>query len=199
MENGNSAQLFLLREGETMRRLRDYSGQLNPKIKLENFSKDVLVKLLKMYSRLYLAIDGFWYLSVKEKVNNDMALACDFWVWGKQCKNEMERITQLLNIQGKDVSSFLKTLQLSPWMWNYQYEIEVKNSNFGILTVIQCPTLEALEKEGEGREKTFCKTVEAAIFKMYVDCFNPQIGVNYLKLPPRKSKDEIACQWEFKM
>lgn len=182
-----------------MRRLRDYSGQLNPKIKLENFSKDVLVKLLKMYSRLYLAIDGFWYLSVKEKVNNDMALACDFWVWGKQCKNEMERITQLLNIQGKDVSSFLKTLQLSPWMWNYQYEIEVKNSNFGILTVIQCPTLEALEKEGEGREKTFCKTVEAAIFKMYVDCFNPQIGVNYLKLPPRKSKDEIACQWEFKM
>ena len=182
-----------------MRRLRDYSGQLNPNIKLENFSKDVLVKLLKMYSRLYLAVDGFWYLSVKEKVNNDMALACDFWVWGKQCKNEMERITKLLNIQGKDVSSFLKALQLSPWMWNYQYEIEVKNSNFGILTVIQCPTLEALEKEGKGREKTFCKAVETAIFKMYVDCFNSQIEVNYLRIPPRENKDEIACQWEFKI
>lgn len=59
-----------------MRKLRDYSGQLNPNIKLGNFSKDGLVRLLKMYSRLYLAVDGFWYLAVKEKVNNDMALTC---------------------------------------------------------------------------------------------------------------------------
>ena len=182
-----------------MRKLRDYSGQLNPNIKLENFSKDVLVKLLKMYSRLYLAVDGFWYLSVKEKVNNDMALACDLWVWGKQCKYELERITKLLNIQGKDVVSFLKAFQLSPWMWNLQYEIEVKNSNICVLTIIQCPTLEALEKEGEGREKTFCKDVDSKLFKMYVDCFNPQIEVNYLRVPPRKNEDEIACQREFKM
>ena len=182
-----------------MSKLRDYSGQLNPNIKVEDFSKDVLVKLVKMYSRLYLAIDGFWYLSVKEKVNNDMALACDLWVWRKQCKYEMGRITKLLNIQGKDVVSFLKTLQLTPWMLNLQYEIKVKKNNFGILTVIQCPTLEALEKEGEGRENTFCKDVESAIFNMYADCFTPQIEVNYLKLPPRKNKDEIACQWEFKM
>jgi hypothetical protein len=182
-----------------MRRLKDYSGQLNPNIELHDFSKDVLVELLKVYGRLYLAVDGFWYLSVKEKVNNDMALACDLWVWGKQCRNEVERITKLFNIQGKDVESFFKAFQLSPWIWNLQYGMEVKNSNFGILTVIQCPTLEALEKEGEGREKTFCKDVEPVMFKMYVDCFNPQIGVNYLKLPPRNNKDEIACQWEFKL
>jgi hypothetical protein len=69
----------------------------------------------------------------------------------------------------------------------------------GILTVVRCPTLEAMEKEGEEREKTFCKDVESTIFKMYVDYFNPQIGVQYLKLPPRKNNDEIACQWEFKM
>jgi hypothetical protein len=31
-----------------MRRLRDYSGQFNLNIKLEDFSKDALIKLLKM-------------------------------------------------------------------------------------------------------------------------------------------------------
>ncbi len=45
-----------------MSRLRDYSGQFNPNLKLEDFSKEVLVKLIKMYGRLYMAVDGFWYL-----------------------------------------------------------------------------------------------------------------------------------------
>jgi hypothetical protein len=80
-----------------------------------------------------------------------------------------------------------------------EYKMEVKNDKLGILTVIQCSTLEALEREGEGREKTFCKNVEPVMFRMYVDCFNSQIEVNCLRVPPRKSKDEIACQWEFKM
>lgn len=182
-----------------MSKLRDYSGQLNPNLKLEDFSKDVLVKLLKMCGRLYLAVDGFWYLSVKEKMNNDMALDCDLWVWRKQCRNEIERITKLLNIQEKDVVSFFKAFQLSPWTWNLQYAMEVKSSNFGILTVTQCSILEALEKEGEGRERTFCKEVESIMFRMYLDYFNPRIGVRFLKLPPRKNKQEIACQWEFKI
>ena len=179
--------------------LRDYSGRFDSKIKLEDFSKDVLVKLLQTYARLYLSIDGFWYLSVKEKVNNDMALACDLLVWAKQCNNEIQRITKLLNIQGRDVISIFKFLQLSPWTWNLKYEMEVENKNLGILTVFRCPTLEALEKEGEGRENTFCKDVESTIFKIYIDYFNPLIRVKYLKLPPRKSKDEMACRWEFKM
>jgi len=29
--------------------------------------------------------------------------------------------------------------------------------------------------------------------------FNPRVKVGALKLPPRGSPDEIACQWEFAM
>jgi hypothetical protein len=29
--------------------------------------------------------------------------------------------------------------------------------------------------------------------------FNPKMKVTALKLPPRKSKDDVACQWEFKL
>jgi hypothetical protein len=59
--------------------------------------------------------------------------------------------------------------------------------------------LEALEREGEGREKTFCKDVEPVMFKMFVDCFDSQIEVNHLRVPPRENRDEIACQWEFRL
>jgi len=34
---------------------------------------------------------------------------------------------------------------------------------------------------------------------MYRYLINPYIKITALKLPPRKSPDEIACQWEFIM
>jgi hypothetical protein len=30
----------------------------------------------------------------------------------------------------------------------------------------------------------------------YSEAINPKMKVTALKLPPRKSKDEIACRWE---
>jgi hypothetical protein len=33
----------------------------------------------------------------------------------------------------------------------------------------------------------------------YAKYVNPDIKIVPLKLPPRKSKDDIACQWELKL
>ncbi len=98
-----------------MNQLNDYSGKFIPNVKLEDFSKETLVELLKVYSKLYLSVDGFWYLSVKEKVNNDTALDCDLWVWERQIKSELKRIGKALNIKGDDVEAFLKIFQMTPW------------------------------------------------------------------------------------
>ena len=182
-----------------MNGLRDYSGELNPNIKFEDFSKDVLLELLKLYSRLFLAIDGFWYLAIKERGSNEEALLCDIWVWEREVKYEMERLVKLLKIQGSDVIALIKALQISPWIHNLGYNIEIINKNDAVLTITRCPTLEALEKEGERREETICKLVEPVIFKKYAEFFNPNMKVRYLKLPPRRSKEEICCQWEFKV
>ena len=180
-----------------MGQLNDYSGKLIPNVKLEDFSKETLVELLKVYSKLYLSVDGFWYLSVKEKVNNDTALDCDFRVWERQTKSELKRIGKTLNIKGDDIEAFFKIFQMSPWTWNLEYEMEVKDPNYGKMTIHQCPTLEALEKEGEGRDKTFCQTVETVMMDFYAKNFNPKISANYLKIPPRQSKNEVCCIWEF--
>ena len=59
--------------------------------------------------------------------------------------------------------------------------------------------LEALEKEGGGRESQICRMVEPQVFKGYASFFNPRIETKPLKLPPRKRKDGICCQWEFKL
>ncbi|MBN2186005.1 MAG: hypothetical protein JW732_00950 [Dehalococcoidia bacterium] len=179
--------------------LEDYSGAFDPNISFDKLAKDTLVSLTKMYAKLYSAIDGFWYLSVKERINDDEALACDIWVWEKEIKYELGKLTKLLKIQGRDVITLIKALQVSPWFWVLKYKLGVENKNHVILTITDCPTLTALENEGTGREEKICKTVEPLIFKKYAEYFNPNIEVRHLMLPPRKNKDGICCQWDFNL
>ena len=182
-----------------MKKLNDYSGEFLPDLKPEDFSHDMLVELLRVYSQLYIAMDGFWYLSAMERSGNEEALACDLQVWEKVCKYEMTKITRHLNIQGNDVVTLMKAMQLTPWFRKIKCEVNIKNNNNATLTVTHCPTLEALEKEGDGRESQICRIVEPKVFKGYASFFNPGIEPTPLKLPPRKSKDGISCQWEFKL
>ena len=182
-----------------MNKLNDYSGEFIPDLKFSDFTPDMLSELLKLYSKLYIAVDGFWYLAVKERINNEEALACDIKVWERGSKYELAKITKLLNINGNDVIALSKAMQVSPWFQHIKYKIEFDDKNNATLTVTDCPTLNALEKEGTGREEQICQIVEPKVFNEFALFFNPDIKVNCLKIPPRKSKDEICCQWKFSL
>ena len=182
-----------------MTQLNDYSGEFLPNLQLSDFSPSTLAELSALYCKLYLALDGFWYLTVKERISNEEALACDIQAWERVCKYEMAKITKQLNIQGNNVVALMKAIQVTPWIRQTQFKIEVRSDNNAILVVTHCPTLIALEKEGKGRENEICNQVDLKLFKYYTSFFNPDIEVKSLKLPPRKSKDEICCQWEFNL
>jgi len=180
-------------------RLSDYSGELLPELDLGDFSVETLRDLLRLYSRLYMGLDGFWYLTVMEKFGNDAALDCDIKVWDKAGRYEMKNVTRQLNIQGNDAVAFMKALQLSPWYSTVKSQMEIVDPNTAILTVTDCPTLNALEKEGSGRENEICKIAEPIILRAYASFFNPDVEVTCLQSPPRESQDDIACKWQFKM
>ena len=178
---------------------RDYSREFDPNFSWQSFSKDTLIELLHLYGQLLIGVDGFWYLSVKESISDEQALVCDMWVWERFVRYEFSRTTKLMNIQGKDVAALMKVFQLSPGFSPFKYEINLINSNHGILTVTHCPTLEALEKEGGGRIGTICGKVDPKYYKDCAQFFNPNMQVKILKIPPRQSKQEICCQWEFQV
>ena len=182
-----------------MAELRDYRAQFDPDLRLEDLPKEMLVKLLRLYAQLYQKLDGFWYLSAKGRVNNEEALACDMWVWERQTKQEISGLTKLLKIDGNDVMSMMKTLQVSPWGFSHKFNVEFKDKNDAVLTFTYCPALEALEREGEGREQTICRVVDPVVKRRFAGLFNPAIEVVPLKLPPRDSGEEICCQWRFRL
>ena len=182
-----------------MKAIEDYSGDCIPTLKLTDFSPQTLDKIVALHGKVYLALDGFWYLAVKELFGNENAFICDMWAWEKVCKHEIDLITSQLNIKGNSVIDLMKALQITSWMQTMKYSIEVNNSNQAILTINYCPILEGLEREGEGREEQICNVAGHKIFNNYASYFNHDIQVKGLRVAPRIIKDDIYCQWEFSL
>lgn len=166
---------------------------------LGRYPRETLINLLRTYSRLYIAVDGFWYLSVKGEFGNDKALEHDIRVWGKMCRREVEGVTEALGIQERNVPAFFEVFTMSPWFRKMEYETQMEDDEHGILTIVHCPTLIALEKEGEGREEAICKGVDMDYFRRFAEYFNPDMEVLPKRIPPRKDKEGICCQWEVQM
>jgi len=134
-----------------------------------------------------------------DKWGNDEAFACDVKVWEKALIYELKAVSEAHNIHGDDVATVMKFFQCSPWMWNYDYTIDLKNDDHAILTFHTCPLLLSLEKEGSGRERLICQEFEPNTKRRIAHYFNPNIRVTGLKIPPRTDYNDCCCQWEYKL
>ncbi|MFC1943944.1 DUF6125 family protein [Chloroflexota bacterium] len=185
-----------------MDELKDYSGEFNPHMRYEEFSKEALVKMLGVFSKLTMLMDGLWNTEVGKKLSVDEVYNIEEAVWLKLARYEREEIIKALNVQGNDVASFMKIQQwlATTFQGVYKYTIELKNNNHGIVTIIDCPQLRYFEKKGDeaGMRKS-CHEVEPLVWGRSAKLINPAIETKAIKLPPRKSADEIACQFEFKL
>lgn len=47
----------------------------------DSLPREILIKLLKLYSCLLLALDGFWFLAAKDKWGYEEAVEIDAKVW----------------------------------------------------------------------------------------------------------------------
>jgi hypothetical protein len=183
-----------------MEELRDYSGEFKPGLSMEDFSKQALIGLWRAAGKLYVGLDGMWYSLMREKFGEDAARELDAELWRRAAEHEVRRVRQALGIWGDDVASFLKFIQVDPGAGAIfpEFECELRDSNQGILTVKRCLGLEYYERHGETElQKHACEVLDVEGFQRAAHYFNPSIKVRPVKLPPRKSPDEIACKWEF--
>jgi hypothetical protein len=187
-------------EEEIVAELVDYSGPFDPQWSPERLSKEALLKLVKAYSEYIYRIDATWYMAVKNRWGNDEAFACDCGVWEKKLQPyELKLMTRVLGIRGDDVVAVMKYMQATPWASVDNRVIDIKNHNHAVMTIHNCPTLSALEKEGAGREKLICGDLTTSLFSKIAHYFNPNIKVTGLKVPPRTTYTDCCCQWEFRL
>lgn len=183
-----------------MNELDDYSGPYKPDFKLEDLSKDALIKLWQSTCRLLIGIDGHWYNQVKDRVGLDEAFKINNQVWIDMVPREKRWVMDLMkmNVTGDDVATLFKFQQLNPATAGImEIDLQLENPNKGTMTVTKCSVLESCEKLGLDRRQRDCCDMDVQYFANQAREVNPNIKTKCLKLPPRKSKDEIACKWEF--
>jgi len=187
-----------------MAKLQDNCGEYDPNRGLEDFSTDFLANLAREYAKAYLAMDGIWNGAVTQQVGGQQAMDCELVVWQRMANYLLPKIAKLTNIQlpVKDLVEALKVWQITPDQLApdvYSIKYDIKDSNHVIGTVTHCATLERFEKGALGMIETLCHRVEVAAVEAQCQVLHPRMKVTPLKLPPRKSPDEIACQWEFRL
>ena len=166
---------------------------------LESYSKEKLIALLAFCGRLYMLLDGHWYLSVKQRLGDEQTVDIDLQVWGKQERKEVEGLAKLLGFQSRDVISLMELSVIMPSAAGSKGYIEVRNKNDCTFSITHCPIFRTLEKEGEGREKTQCEVICRRLWADMALIFNPSIEVEPTRMPTRQNPDEVYCQWRFKL
>ncbi|MFC1944007.1 DUF6125 family protein [Chloroflexota bacterium] len=182
--------------------LKDYSGELHaPRMRLEEFTKEALIRLITQYAKLVYLIDGTWFSTVSKKVGEKEAFEWEQLVWAKVCPIEWGWFTEALNIHGNDVASVLKLHQAcaNSRLNDFLSYVELKSENHGIITFTACKVLEQFEERGKvDKIQPICQ-IDIDGFIEEAKFINPDIKLNVLKLPPRNGRDEVACIWELKL
>ena len=193
----------------TMAEVKDYSGEFNPNLRLTDFSKEALIKLLISTSKAYLGVDGLWTTMMRGKVGDRAAFDLDKEMWfSKGLEHDIKRTVEPMNIEGNDIATLFKYWQICPSFaliytgpppdFRPFVHFELKNKNHGIMTVERCFSLEYFERHQDGPlQKLACEEIDLPAWEWVAHQFNPKIKFRALKMPPRKSKDDIACQCEF--
>ena len=197
-----------------MKELNDYSGpllkDLRPNKSLEPFSKELLDRLGCAGIKLFLGLEGSWYTLNTKRFGEQKAMEMDRELTLERLlPQEVARLRKLFNIQGDDVASFLKLCQVEPLMvLNLNYtDYELKDKNWGIVTVNRCRALEYWERHGKtALQKNACGIHMSGLQKAALE-FNPDIKIKTSKMPPRDlrfgksgyEKKPIACQWEVRL
>jgi hypothetical protein len=180
--------------------MNDYSGPFNPNLTFDDFSKEFLLKLMHVWQYGWLHMTEAWYNAVKQRYGVDVANECETQAWETIGERVNPRFAKVANIELNTVLDSLKCLQLpldNTTGGLFPAEAKVINPNHVIWTIPRCRSLEFFEAKEPERIRHVCHINEKKIIERYL--VNRKIKVTPLKLPPRKSPDEIACQWEFKL
>lgn len=182
--------------------LADYSGPFKPDLKMTDFTKEALVRLWKAAGKQYCGLDGIWYGLIKERWGEEAAAEMDAEVWRRMTPLEVGWTREALSISGDDVEAVMKWAQVDIGTATVMPELkcELRSEKTGIMTVQRCQGLDYFERHGEIKLlKNACQVVDVEGFQKAANLFNKNIKCTPLKLPPRQSPDEIACQWQFEL
>lgn len=162
---------------------------------LEKLSKEELIKLVEIYAKNWLAMDGVWFQSVEAKYGMDEAMAHDENIWRQFTVIEAKRIKELLKLpEQAGVEGLAKALKYRLYANINRDEILLEDGAL-IYKTLDCRVQNA--RKSKGMPFHPCKSVGMIEYGGFAKTIDSRFECECLSCYPEVTDDACNCAWRF--
>ncbi len=168
-------------------------------VKLVDFTKlsrEDLLKIIDLFAKNWLAIDGTWFLAAEEKFGIDTAIELDVESWRRFSPIEAQRIMKEFSIpSGSGLKGLKRALQYRVYaQLNKQSIVDVDETRF-VFRMNDCRVQDARKRKN--LPDFPCKAVGLVEYTEFARTIDSRITTKCLACPPDPHPDNWWCAWEF--
>lgn len=165
-------------------------------ITFEELSRENLLKIIDIYAKNWLAIDGTWFLAAEEQFDIDTAIKLDTESWRRFSPIEAKRIMKEIGIPEDCGLEGLKTaLQYRVYARLNKQSIEEIDETRFIFRMNKCRVQDARKRKG--LPDFPCKSVGLVEYAEFARTIDKRIKTRCIGCPPDPHPDDWWCAWEF--
>jgi hypothetical protein len=161
---------------------------------LESLSKQELLKCIDISSKNLLTLDGYWFLGVEDRYDQEVAIEIDKEAWERYAVSEARRVKSFLNITEGTLDDMEKAVQLVSIAPVSAYEV-VRRQKSVVLTVRNCRPQTARIRSGRGEFP--CKPVGLAHLSAFAREISQKFKARCIHCPPDEHTKDVWCSWAF--
>ncbi|MBQ9948517.1 MAG: hypothetical protein IJO91_09035 [Oscillospiraceae bacterium] len=162
---------------------------------LSSFNKDDLIRLIEIYSKNWLAMDGVWFQSIEQKSGMDEAMFHDAEAWRRFTVIEAKRIKEFLKLpDNSGVNGLEKALRLRFYA-NINKDLIEINGNTLTYTAVECHVQTARARKGMPFHP--CKSVGEIEYSGFAKVIDERFVCECVSCYPDITDNSCCCKWRF--
>ena len=165
-------------------------------MEFENYSKEDLIKIIKMHAKNWLAHDGCWFLAAEQRHGLTEAIQIDKEGWRRFTVVEAKRIMKEFNIpENSGIDGLEKALSLRLYASINIQEMERISTEKLLFKMKTCRVQSARERKNLPHFP--CKEVGIVEYEGFAKTIDPRIKTKVIACPPDPIERDFHCGWEF--
>lgn len=162
---------------------------------LSSFDKDDLIRLIEIYSKNWLAMDGVWFQSIEQKSGMDEAMFHDAEAWRRFTVIEAKRIKEFLKLpDNSGVNGLEKALRLRFYA-NINKDLIEIDGNTLTYTAMECRVQTARARKGMPFHP--CKSVGEIEYSGFAKVIDERFVCECVSCYPDITDNSCCCKWRF--
>lgn len=162
---------------------------------LSTFTKDELIKLIGIYSKNWLAMDGVWFQSIESKLGMDEAMYHDAEAWKRFTVIEARRIKEFLGLpDNSGIEGLAKALKLRFYANINEDRIDI-DGNTLTYSAVNCRVQTARARKGMPFHP--CRSVGIIEYSGFAKVIDDRFTCECLSCYPDITDSSCCCKWRF--